>query len=473
MIQSRGTAVERRGAARLASALTLKIVALRTEWALGSVALVWLAFTVIAMGLQTIGMLSPGHFRPAPNLLFAALVSGTTIASLGASLALGLPLRRLMSLRVRQGVIAVGFAIFAVLTFMGVQNVSSGLALVRSGQPYNNDGAVMDLYAANRFVAGRNPYVGTNIVRALAAIDAPCTTTTPLMDGQFRGARAYPPEGAVQQVCANALRLRPRVTPPEFESKYNYPSGSFLFIVPLVWAGMRDMRFLYALAVVVMALYLGWRLPRTLRFLAAPLLLADVPLIKLTAGGQPDTIYGLFLLLAYAEWETPWLSPIMLGLAVATKQLAWFFVPFYLLLILRRSGRADALRRGGVIAGVFAALNLPFIIQSPGAYLGSLTGPVSDPMFPLGIGVIALFVSGALPMLPKIAFSLGEVLVWTGSLAITVRVRRLPPVAGVVLGALPLFFAWRSLTNYFYLIPVIALAVVLAGAGREAGGRTA
>jgi uncharacterized membrane protein len=216
-----------------------------------------------------------------------------------------------------------------------------------------------------------------------------------------------------------------------------------------------------------MGVYIAWRLPRNFRWLAAPLLLADVPLIKLTAGGQPDTIYGLFLLLGYAEWESPWLSPLMMGLAVGTKQLAWFFVPFYLLLVLRRLGAKDALRRAGIMACMFGLLNLPFILQSPVAYFTSIAGPMSDPMFPLGIGVIALFVANALPMLPKIAFSLAELIAWTGSLSISARFRNLPVASGIVFGALPLFFAWRSLTNYFYLVPLLALAVVLADTRRQ------
>ena len=37
---------------------------------------------------------------------------------------------------------------------------------------------------------------------------------------------------------------------------------------------------------------------------------------------------------------------------------------------------------------------------------------------------------------------------------------------GTVLAALPLFFAWRSLVNYFYLVPLLALAAVLVSQRR-------
>jgi hypothetical protein len=41
------------------------------------------------------------------------------------------------------------------------------------------------------------------------------------------------------------------------------------------------------------------------------------------------------------------------------------------------------------------------------------------------------------------------------------------PATVAALGALPLFFAWRSLANYFYLVPVLALAVYYASSQRD------
>src|SRR5207245_1520366 len=116
------------------------------------------------------------------------------------------------------------------------------------------------------------------------------------------------------------------------------------------------------------------------------IVLGNVPLVILTAGGQPDPIYAFFLMVGYAEWASPRLSPAFMGIAIGVKQLAWFFVPFYLVLIARELGWREALRRGAIMAGVFGVMNLPFIVQSPDSYLSSISGPMSDPMFPLGIG---------------------------------------------------------------------------------------
>jgi uncharacterized membrane protein len=349
-----------------------------------------------------------------------------------------------------------------VLSVVGIVHAVGGIRGMAQHAPYSNDGAVMDLYAAKRVLHGHNPYLKTNIVTALAAIDAPATTTTPLMDGQFRGARSYPSEAAVQQAFMNVLLHSPRTIPPEFESKYNYPAGSFLFILPFVWMGMHDLRFLYALAVIAMGAYLWRRMDPSLRFLVPFLLLSNVPLIILGIGGQPDPLYGVALMIGYAEWTTPWLSPLAIGLAAGTKQLAWFFLPFYLVLVAQKLGWREALRRLGLICLVFLLLNGPFILKSPVTYVASIAAPMTDPMFPLGIGIVAAFVSGVVPMLPKVAFTLVEMAVWVGAVIAAARVRLIPAASGMVLGALPLFFAWRSLVNYFYLVPLLALAVALA-----------
>jgi uncharacterized membrane protein len=326
----------------------------------------------------------------------------------------------------------------------------------------------MDLYASEQLLHHHDPYIKANIARALADLNASAITTTPLMDGQFRGARAYPSEAAQQQAFLNDQRLQPRAIPAEFESKYNYPAGSFLLMIPFVWAGLRDMRFLYAIAILLMTWYIARKLPRGFAPLVPFMLLADVPLIIMTAGGQPDPLYGIFLLISFGEWQRRWASPIAFGLSLAIKQLAWFFIPFYLVLIARRCGMREAARRSAVMGGVFLLLNGPFILASPSGYISSVSAPMSDPMFPLGVGIVSLFVANVLPMVSKLAFTLAELGAWAGGTLASSRLSRLSPAAAAVLAALPLFFAYRSLLNYFYLVPLLTLGILLAEQRRDA-----
>jgi hypothetical protein len=457
-------------ATRAGTAFRLKLAGIRTEVAVGSTDLSRVGLITVALILQSLVMASPGHFRPATTWYFAVWVSLGTIVSLGVCAGQAFPLRSWLSLTVRRGLCCVALVGLTVLAAVGVKNAVSGVQAMAVGAPYSNDGAVMDYYAAERVSHGRNPYFKTNIVAALASMNVPSTTVTPLMDGQFRGSSDYPSDDAVQQVFLNVLKYRSRPgvpVPNEFESKYNYPAGSFLFILPFVWMGLHDMRFLYALAILGMGVYLWKRMPRPLRWLAPLIVLGDVPLLILSRGGQPDPLYGLFLMLGFAEWGRSRTSPVLMGLAAATKQLTWFFLPFYVILIVRRFGWREASRRTGIIAAVYLLLNGFFILKSPGAYFSSIMGPMSDPMFPMGIGVISLFVSGVLPMAPKIAFSIAELVAWGGSVYAFWRSRLLLPASVAALGALPLFFAWRSLVNYFYLVPILALAFTLAAPLQE------
>lgn len=455
---------------RVAALVRMRMALLMTEVRVGSIHLALIALITGAIGVQMIAFSMPGHFRPSPIPLFAVLVPLLTLTSLAASLVAGTRLPARFTIQVRQFLAAGALVGLVILSGVGVWEGGMGIRAMVHGTPYGNDGAVMDLYAAQQVRHGHNPYLKTSIVSALAEINAPATTVTPLMDGQFRGARAYPSEMAIQQAFMSDLRYRSRrgvPSSPEFESRYNYPAGSFLFILPFVWAGIYDMRFLYGLALVLMGAYLWSRMPRTLRPLVPLLIIGDVPLIILTTSGQPDPLYGLFLLIGCAEWPALWLSPIAMGLAISTKQLAWFFVPLYLTWIVTRLGWREAARRAVIMAGLFFAVNGPFIALSPRGYLSSISGPMMDPMFPLGIGVIALFVGNVLPMIPKIAFAVAEVGTWIGVTVATARNRLLVPATGAALGALPLFFAWRSLINYFYLVPLLTLGIVLAENWRQ------
>ena len=56
-----------------------------------------------------------------------------------------------------------------------------------------------------------------------------------------------------------------------------------------------------------------------------------------------------------------------------------------------------------------------------------------------------------------------------GGLAWYYRYGKERPYTGLILSALPLFFAWRSLWNYFYYVGLITFAAILADTGRENG----
>jgi uncharacterized membrane protein len=150
-----------------------------------------------------------------------------------------------------------------------------------------------------------------------------------------------------------------------------------------------------------------------------------------------------------------------MGIAVATKQVAWFFVPFYLILLFRFLAWKKAALGMGLVAAVFAAFNLPFIIAGPSLWLGSVLSMMKDALFPSGWGAITLVLQGWVNIQSPLPFTIMEVAVLVAAIVWYWRNARAYPYLGVVLSIVPLFFAWRSLWPYFLYVDIILLAVVM------------
>jgi uncharacterized membrane protein len=179
--------------------------------------------------------------------------------------------------------------------------------------------------------------------------------------------------------------------------------------------------------------------------------------------GDLDMFFILLVFLAWLFWERWWVSAALFGLAMATKQNAWFFLPFYLLFVSERRGIRDALLRGGLALSLFLAINLPFILWDGNAWVAGVLAPVRDPMFPEGSGIIALPIGHLLPFLPHNAYTVLEVAGIAGTLLWYIRRGHNRPEAALVLAVLPLFLAWRSLPTYFYFC-ALPVALLLANA---------
>ncbi len=259
-----------------------------------------------------------------------------------------------------------------------------------------------------------------------------------------------------------AARLAERVsgigTNEEFEWRPSYPALSFLFLLPVVALGL-DSNYLYvACLLVAMALVVA-RAPRTLRPFFLTALLGAASLAAFTVGGSSDLLYALPLVIAWMYRDRKW-AAVPLGIAVATKQIAWFFAPFWIIAVITERGWRAAARDTAIAAGIFAATNLPFILHDPQAWIAGLLTPVLEPMFARGAGLVFLSTNGGLPLLPAVAYTVAEAVAGIICLVVAWRTRRTSPELGAVLAIIPLFFAWRSLFSYFFLLPLFALAAV-------------
>ena len=321
--------------------------------------------------------------------------------------------------------------------------------------PYHNDAIALNECAARLVLEGRDPYASLDIFECYKQLGIGADRTTPLRRGQFSDVVVYPTDDQLDAAWAVREREGGNV---EFVSRPSYPALSFLLITPFVALGW-DTNRLYVLCLIAAMALVVMRTPTGLRPFMLTAVLGAASLAAFTVSGSADLLYVLPLAAAWLWRERRW-SALAYGVAAATKQLAWFFAPFYLIAVVTMHGWREGLRRAALAAAVFAATNLPFILWHPVDWLEGVTTPLSEPMFPRGAGIIFLGTNGGLPLLPATAYLALEGLCMLVCLVVAWRSRRTSPELGVVLALVPLFFAWRSLFSYFFLVPLFAAVAV-------------
>ena len=274
-----------------------------------------------------------------------------------------------------------------------------------SAPKYTNDGTSLSLNAATLLLQGQNPYTDSNIVVVARHFALEPGWTTPLREGQFAARLEYPSARDLQVAFDSALKTGGA---REFESKVSYPALSFLILVPFIFLPYHNVFPFYLLSYLLL-IFLAWRSARPeMRPWVLLLGIANVPMWTSVLGGNLDIFYSLLLVLAWLQRDHRWRSALLLGLALASKQIAWFFIPFYIILIWRTKGCKEALYRTLIAGSLMLVINLPFLLWNPQAWLAGILAPVVDPMFPLGIGIINLSISHIIPFLPFLLYPLLE-----------------------------------------------------------------
>lgn len=333
------------------------------------------------------------------------------------------------------------------LTLGGVAEL--GFTVVGSFMPplFTNDGTSLDTNAAILLLQGRNPYTDSNMPDLLRRFYILPSWTTPLREGQLANRLDYPSDAELQSVLNTSLKAG---DVPEFEAKTDYPALSFLTLVPFVMIGNYNVLPFYLFCYVLLVI-VAWSLARPeIRPWVLLLAIANVPMLSSTRGGNLDILCFLFVVLAWWLRNHRWSSAVYFGLAMASKQIAWFFAPFYLILIWRNYGFKEAIHRMAIASGLGLLINLPFIMWDWKAWVIGMMAPMSDPMFPLGVGLINLSATDLLPYFPQTVYTLLEGLAMLLMLVWYWHLCRKRPEAAMMLAVLPLFFAWRSLPSYFY-----------------------
>jgi len=327
---------------------------------------------------------------------------------------------------------------------------------------YWNDAVAITDCSAQLFARGRNPYTAFDEGTCLAGLHMDGRFTTPLRAGAFAGYATIPSRSERVRLFAQDVRQGMRRL-PEFESLFSYPAGAFIFTWPVIALGGNGLSIFYIACFLLCYALLAWRAPARVRPWLALIALAHVGLWSYAAHGYSEGLDILLILAAWVFWRRALLSSVLLGLAVATRQDAWLVVPYYAILVGATYGVPALLRRLAVLALFFAAANAPFIVLSPRDWLDGILGPLKDPMFPGGDGLIGLSTSAWLPLWPRPVYTVLEAGAFVVCCAVYAHICRRHPGTGLVLALAPLFFAWRSLSIYFVLpLPIYVLWPVLA-----------
>ena len=317
-------------------------------------------------------------------------------------------------------------------------------AVLLLGKPYHVDSVAVVHQAADIVVAGHDPYTDLDVVESLRHFGLDPALATHLEDGSD-------------------------------VTTYNYPAVSFLVPAPFVALGLRDIRFVYLAEIVGLSLLLIREVRVPWRPLVTAAIVGNSIIMRQNVLAGVDPLWAIFTVLAFLFIARRWSSPILLGLACATRQPAWFFVPFYVVAVWKRDGRREAIRRIGVAAVAGAIPNLPFFIASPGAFLGGVLMPTLGPLEPYGVGLIRFAIDGEIPLLARGAYGVLSIAVLVGLLALLWRAWRRVPNGTLVFPSTILWFAWRSLQNYFSFAGVFAMAgdeAIVAGEPLADGGST-
>jgi uncharacterized protein YjeT (DUF2065 family) len=304
--------------------------------------------------------------------------------------------------------------------------VLAAMALIL-GKGYHVDAVTVPHVAAQQLLAGHNPYTTFDLPAALAQFGMNPELVTHYEDG-------------------TVLR------------SLNYPALNFLLVTPFIALGGTDVRWIYLVEIVALVLILKRKVRIPWRPLVSAGVVGNIVIVRQNILAGVDPTWWALLTIGWIFIESRLLSPIAVGLAIASRQPAWFAAPFYVLAIWKRDGRAEAARRAAIIAVVGLAPNLPFILDNPSAYFEGVGAPMLGALAPYGVGFVRLGIDGAFPLLPRAVYSALSAVSFVALVAVLWRFWRHVPIGALIFPFVPLYLAWRSLQNYFGSIPLLAMA---------------
>lgn len=295
------------------------------------------------------------------------------------------------------------------------------------GKGYHVDAVTVPHVAAQQLLAGHDPYTTFDLPSALAQFGIDPQLVTHYEDG-------------------SVLR------------SLNYPALNFLLVAPFIALGAADVRWIYLVEVIALVFILLRKVRIPWRPLVSAGVVGNTVIVRQNILAGVDPTWWALLTVAWIFVDSRWLSPIAVGLAMASRQPAWFAAPFYVVGIWKRNGRDEAIRRAAIVAVAALLPNLPFIIDNPAAFFDGVGAPMLGALAPYGVGFVRLGLDGPFPLLPRAAYGALAAISFFGMILVLWRFWLRVPIGALIFPFVPLYLAWRSLQNYFGSIPLLAMA---------------
>lgn len=278
-------------------------------------------------------------------------------------------------------------------------------------------------YSANLVRLGQNPYL-FDLGDAYRVYRASSTLQTPTSDGDFIG-------------------------------KMVYPALAFLLFVPFQVLGIPT-NLIFALFYWLTLLVMFMGAPRLVRPVILLPLLIEPRYALYGLGGVSDTVWAFLICLMIVSWRNRSLSAVWFGLACALKQQPWLLVPFLAIRLLRDSDEEertfrllDALQFFLIAGGVFALVNLPYIVWDFPAWLAGSVSPFFDRMITLGQGLSSLTTEGVV-FIPRSMYTIYMLLGYAACIFVYWRHTHSLKSLIWLFPGLVLWLGQRSLSSYWY-----------------------
>src|SRR2546423_1897315 len=241
------------------------------------------------------------------------------------------------------------------------------------GKGYHVDAVTVPHVAAQELLAGHDPYATFDLPAAIAQFGLNPELVTHYEDGS--GLRSL-----------------------------NYPALNFLLVTPFIALGATDIRWIYLAEIIALVFILLRKVRIPWRPLVSAGVVGNTVIVRQNILAGVDPTWWALLTIAWIFVDSRWLSPIAVGLAMASRQPAWFAAPFYVVGIWKRNGRSEALRRAAIVAVAALAPNLPFIVANPAAFFDGVSAPMIGSLAPSVLGFVRLGLDGPLPLLPRVGY---------------------------------------------------------------------